>query len=755
MDFRSRMMIMGRAVGLPRLAGVAALALGLALAGCQSLPQPAEAPGASEFRVRSDKGPAKADLWTEEPLVVDAVLPEKDPGVESRAGLPERRTVVPEEAPQSQYPENLIKGVDDPEKKVEVLLNLDAMQITQLVEAFAQILEFSYLVDPAIANKGAVTINVETEMTAREAWETFEHILWLSGAYASRNPGFIHILPFEKMPQERRLLFQHDILANVEVALIPIRYRKSAEIAALVEPFKTDGATVKDLPEANTLLIVEAPANMPKLRELIREVDNRGEAAWPHLCLPCRNVDAEEVLADLQTILPTLGFPVTDKSPSNGAIKMVAVPRLQCLVISAAMVDVLDEVERWGRLLDTADQMEKENIYWYNVRHSTAEQLKEALEVFFNTESTTATQPSRTKSTSSKARATSGSRSTSRDTATTATTAAGDSAAAGTARTSRSARRDEESLGDTIFDTPVVVLVDEVRERLTIRTTPRAYALIQALLQRQDVAPRKVSIQAMIADITLAKNTEYGFSYAAKKFASRANGGDTLSLLSLGAGATPTDLTTQPFALLFKDRTGDPLAFIQAVAGEGNTRILSEPQVIVLSGEEALINVGERVPVPTESTNYSGSADNFRTNYQYEDTGVIMEVKPHVTAGNEVRLEVRQEVSDAAESEDPTIPPRISNKVIESVLTIADGSTVMMGGLIKTKRTSTSSGWLFLKDIPYLGALFRTNRASDDRTELLVLLTVHVIETDSQVEHLVRRYRAALDSIQAEERRTP
>jgi len=161
------------------------------------------------------------------------------------------------------------------------------------------------------------------------------------------------------------------------------------------------------------------------------------------------------------------------------------------------------------------------------------------------------------------------------------------------------------------------------------------------------------------------------------------------------------------------------------------------------------------VPVPTESTNYSGSADNFRTNYQYEDTGVIMEVKPHVTAGNEVRLEVRQEVSDAAESEDPTIPPRISNKVIESVLTIADGSTVMMGGLIKTKRTSTSSGWLFLKDIPYLGALFRTNRASDDRTELLVLLTVHVIETDSQVEHLVRRYRAALDSIQAEERRTP
>ena len=112
-------------------------------------------------------------------------------------------------------------------------------------------------------------------------------------------------------------------------------------------------------------------------------------------------------------------------------------------------------------------------------------------------------------------------------------------------------------------------------------------------------------------------------------------------------------------------------------------------------------------------------------------------------------------MSDAAESEDPTIPPRISNKVIESVLTIADGSTVIMGGLIKTKRTSSSSGWMFLKDIPYVGALFRTNKNSDDRTELLVLLTIHVIESDSQIEHLVRRYRAALDTIEKEHRRAP
>jgi len=726
---------------LPALVLLAAVLLGLA--GCQhgAKTQPQTAAGAPP-----DQGPTTADLWDEKPLVVEEVVPEREQGLDARTSLPERRVTQPVDAPASQYPENLIKGVDDPEKKVQVTLNLDAMQITQLVEAFAQILQFSYLVDPGIANKGAVTINVDSEMTAREAWETFEHILWLSGAYASRNPGFIHILPFDKMPKERRLLFKGEIMANVEVVLIPIRFRKSADIMGLLEPFKTEGATVKDLADSNTLLVVEAPANMPKMRELIIQLDNSGEAAWPHVCLPCRNVDAEELLSDLETILPTLGFPTTTKSPSNGAIKLAALPRLQCIVASAAMQEVLDEVERWVKALDTSDQMEKENIYWYNVKHSTAEQLKEALEVFFNTQATTGTRPSRTKGTSSKAKATSGSRRGSRNDET--RTQEATPAQQQPQPKAQIAKNPEagEQLGGTVFDTPVVVLVDEVRERLTIRTTPRAYALVQALLERQDVAPRQVSIQATIADVTLTKSTEYGFSYAAKEFVS--HHGDTLGVVSAGAGAIPSTVDSQSFAFLFKDRKGDPLAFIKAVAGEGNTQILSEPQIIVLSGEKASINVGEKVPIPTESTNYSGDVDNFRTNYEYEDTGVIMEVEPHVTAGNDVRMEISQEVSDAAASEDPTIPPRISNKVIESVLTVADGATIVMGGLIRSKHTDSSSGWMFLKDIPYLGVLFRSNESNDDRTELLVLITVHVVETESQSEHLLRRYRLALAQIE-------
>jgi general secretion pathway protein D len=726
----------------------AVAAVVLAGAGCSTFKPDVEqaAPEVEESvlpeRIMSRRGPQRAKLWDEAPLIVDEVVPADQQTMEQKVEFPAREVRETPKVPISEYPENLIKGIKDPDETVKVWLNLDATPLTEVVPMFAapEMLNFSYLIDPGV--KGAVTMSVDSEMTARQAWEMFEHILWLAGAYASKNPGFIHILPFDKMPKERRLLIEHDPHANVEVAFLPVRYKKSSEVLANVKPFMTDGATITDLPADNVLLIVEAPANMPKLRELVNHLDSKGEAQWPHICLQCHEVDAEEVLADLEALLPVLGFPVSKGGgPSGGTVKLTVLPRIQCIVASAALQEVLDEVEKWFEVLDRTDMWEKENIFFYNVEHGTAEQLNEALVTFFNAEATTSSRPSRTKSTSSKAGATTG---TTGDTGTDARSRNTPSRSSA----SRSRQR-EEGERDTIFDTPVVVYVDNTQNRLTIRTTQRAFALVQALLERQDVAPRQVSIQAIIADITLTKNTQFGFTYYAKKLVS--GGKDTLELISAGAGELPTALSNG-YGFLFQDDQSDPIAFLNLVAGEGNTRVLSEPQVIALSDEQAIINVGQRVPIPTEQTNYSGDADNFRTNYEYQDTGVIMTVTPHVTAGNDVRLEVKQEVSDAAESEDPTIPPRITNKVVESVLTVPDGSTVMMGGLIRTKSTDSNSGIPYLKDVPYVGRVFRSNSSSDERSELLILITVNVIENEDTVQHLITRYAAALEEIRKQDR---
>lgn len=754
---------MNRRLALSALRSLLALAT-LALAGCQGLDSSRRSPEADDpdayhelaTGVLAPKPITSASPYDNDPLVVDRIAPRIDSDMSQDLVFPPSRTRDTPKVAIAEYPDKLIKGIKDPDEKVHMVLNLAATGLEEIVPMFAELLGFSYQIDPAV--KGAVTMVVDSEMTAREAWEMFEHILWLSGAYASKNPGFIHIMPFNRMPKERRLLARHEPHANVEVAFIQIYHVKSGEIIKNIQPFMTDGATITDLTAENTLLIIEAPANMPKLRELISRLDNRGEADWPHLTVQCREVDAEELLAELQALLPVLGYPVTTQGPSGGQIKLTAIPRLQTIVASAALPEVLRMVEGWVQVLDRGGSESREDIFFYDVQHSTAEKLDEMLGVFFNAESTASTRrPSTTRATSARATAPSG-----------AAQAAADERAerlrAATANPPRT--RSENGDSGSIFETPVTVYVDQENNRLSIQTTPRAWPLVKAMLERHDINPRLVLVEAKIVEVTLGKNTEFGFAYAAEhsniQYGMSHMGSD-------GAGSSRNPWTStnttwtgkSPVAGLFPANPasftgsaggaalgylqGDSMAFVNAIAGEGNSRVLSSPQIMATNGVEARINIGRKVAIRT--SDYTSSIENFRSNFEYQDTGTILTVTPYITAGNDVRLEIDQEVSSVIEGTGGDGSPDISNKRLITTLIIPDGGTAIMGGLIDTTNAQGHTGVPLLKDIPAVGRLFRTNQSSSSRNELLVLISVNVLDTRSDTTLLLRRYQAALREI--------
>ena len=203
--------------------------------------------------------------------------------------------------------------------------------------------------------------------------------------------------------------------------------------------------------------------------------------------------------------------------------------------------------------------------------------------------------------------------------------------------------------------------------------------------------------------------------------------------------------------LLFTNANNNPMVLIEAAAGKANTKILSEPQIIARSGATAELQVGESVPVATESTNYTNSDGNFSTNYEYLETGVIMTVTPFITAGNEVRLEIEQEVSSAIEQSNTTnsnVPPTIDKKKMKTELVVPDNTTILMGGMIKNRNAENFTGIPILMDIPYLGQLFRSNNLSNSRTELLILITVNVIDNKQPQEELIRKYKLSLETIE-------
>jgi general secretion pathway protein D len=740
---------------------------------------------------QAGQAPVKAQTLDEKPIMVNQVAPDKASDTSKEGALPVRKmpaaTTSPATTatgaqpagpvvgpkPGTTYPNNLVKGIKDPDAKVKVLFNFDAAPVTEVVPLFGSLLNFSYLIDPAI--KGSVTMTVDTEMTAREVWAMFEEILWLSGGYASRNPGYVHVLPLSKMPQERRLLGRYDPAANVEVAMLPVYQAKSADLVAALTPFKTEGATITDFPRLNSLLIVEAPANMAKLRELVVMLDGKGEAGWPQSCIRCQKVDAEIVRDELMALLPVLGLPVTDKASTGGEIKITALPRLQAIIVSAALPEVVEEVERWVRALDQENLAEQENIFFYNVRHSTAEHLAEGLGVFFNTSGLTSTAAESTKSTSSKASGSgsgygSGSSSSSNRNnqggSFSGTSSAGSRSSTGQNRSGQQLpgrtgdqNSKENGAPKTVFDTPVTLYADSDQNRLTIRTTPRAYAMVEALLKRLDVPPRQVLIQAILAEITLNKTTEYGFAYAAKF---NLDGYDAtwmsngLPSIDKPFGATgpvdPFGLAGKGFFLGFKKN--DVMGFIRAVAGNANVRVLSAPQIMAVNDQEAVINVGEQVPVRTGDDGYTDSSTTanynpYSTNsYTYIDTGIVLTVTPHITAGNVVKMDIRQEKSDPIKTESSNIDsPTIRTRTLETKLVVPDGATVLMGGLIRTDEAEVHTGIPLLMDIPWLGALFRTNATESRRSELLVVVTVTMVDETSDVDKLAYRYKNAVHEI--------
>ncbi len=664
---------------------------------------------------------------SEAPIEVNKVVPERAAGKDELT-LPTREVRVPESTPRFDFPSELIKGMKKPEDKQPVELDFDATPLSDVVPLFAGLLEFNYMIDPAV--KGTVTISVEAQMNAREIWAMFEHILWLSGAYVSRNNQFVEILPFEKMPEQRRLLVKHNP-ANVEVAFINLKSVNSSEVLANVKPFMTKGASITDIKRLNSLLIVEAPTNMPKLRELIDNLDQQWHRNWPQASIKCHSVDTETIIEELKTIMPIIGLPTTfDAAKTEGTeIKITGISRLQVIVVSAPTADALKEVSKWIKVLDREDIGEQEHIYFYNVRHSTIEDLRAALDTFFNTEGAVSTKK---KSVSSKAGATKNSRTRT------------------PSRTSSSKNDQGSDARSTAFDVPVTIFEDTARNRLSIRTTPRAYALVQALLSRLDTPPLQVLIQTTIVDLTLTEGLEYGFRYAVEggegSVGSSVQSDPSLDNL-IDMGGLKQLSGSSGFNLFFSD-SKSALNFIASVAGRKNTSVVSAPQIVAISDEEATLEVSRSESVVTD-TRYENSE---RVNtYSYKDAGTVLKVTPHITANNEVTLNVKQDIDQFLKQTDLELElgksPTIQKRKLETTLVVPDGQTVLLGGMIKDTNEDYVEGIPVLMDIPYLGELFKYTKKDKTRTQLLVLMTVNVIDQSTRLQDLIRNYPESLKSI--------
>ncbi|MFI4872819.1 MAG: secretin N-terminal domain-containing protein [Phycisphaerales bacterium JB061] len=289
----------------------------------------------------------------------------------------------------------------------------------------------------------------------------------------------------------------------------------------------------------------------------------------------------------------------------------------------------------------------------------------------------------------------------------------------------------------------VTVVGDPKSQKVLISASPRYIDTVRSIVRELDAAPPQVIIQVLLAEVTLDDADQWGISADAFDV-----GGDNYDVGFLGAGAS---LATALGVPNLSVSSTDFSLLVRALQAQGKLEILSNPRLTVNNNESASIQVGENVALPDEVETLTDGRT--RASIRREDVGVLLSVTPSISSDGFVRLDIQPEISVVSErttqiSEDFEAPI-ISTRKVDTTVTVRDGQTVVIGGLIQTTQEDRRTKVPLIGDIPFIGIPFRSHDIKNVRTELLVILTPQVVAgginggshlLDEDAERTIRNY---------------
>jgi general secretion pathway protein D len=310
----------------------------------------------------------------------------------------------------------------------------------------------------------------------------------------------------------------------------------------------------------------------------------------------------------------------------------------------------------------------------------------------------------------------------------------------------------------------IQVVADKDNNTILIVATPAEYSVIEAALKKLDIPQRQVVIDVTIAEVTLTDEIDFGVEWLFKGGApsGRGAGGLLTRTTPFNPGGVPTTTTTgstttastglsilNGFTYLIQNANfpGGIQAALHLLDTYGNTKVISNPHLSALDNQKATIKVGNRIPIQ-QQTLVGGTTNAVTTTAQYIDTGVLLQVTPHINAGGLVTLEVDAEVSTPGATTDPTVAPPINTRSVQTLLAVPTGQTMVMGGLISEDNQNSSKGLPLISRIPILGGLFGDQSLTNNRTELVLFITPRVVENEADVARIIDDLRRKMDQLE-------
>ena len=630
----------------------------------------------------------------------------------------------------------------------KVRIDFNDAEITVIIDAISKLSGKNFIYDDRV--RGKVTIISPMPVSPQEAWAVFESVLKIKGFTAIPGPaGVLKVVPLRDAKESNietvRDGRDSENRDQYVTRMIPLDYIDATAISNTLKPLISKDAALVVYAPTNTIILTDTKSNIRRLLGILEALDvemHKQELA----VIKVIYADADTLGDQIMNIYggsssggkntataarksrasrrkaaaaPNTGGGGGFEAAQRAEVRIITESRTNSLLVLASRTQISDIRELVHKL--DVPVIGGGKIHVYYLKHADAQEMAKTLNDLVSGSSGQSSGAGRTGSAGVKPQAL-------------------------------------RSVVTPLADGQINLSADPATNSLVIQASKEAYETLQQVIEKLDIARPQVLVEALIMEVDISDGFDLGFNFGY----ALVNNDITYNFASpdLIGSSTPLGILSRS-TVNFDGENGAPdgegsqfTAQMSAAASDGRINILSSPHILTSDNEQAEIRIGDNIPIVTSRvSSAAGATDNglsSSVNVERKDIGVTLRVTPQISDGDTVRLEIFQEITEVNDALSATVAGTgsssdvgvaLSNRHVENTVVVANGHTVVIGGLIGETDSTQEAKVPFLGDIPVLGWLFKSTTATTRRVNLIIMLTPHIIRSpdDLESESILRR----------------
>lgn len=594
-----------------------------------------------------------------------------------------------------------------------VTIDFDNVDIQVFIRFISEMTGKNFVVDEKV--KGKVTILSPRKISVDEAYKVFESVLDVNGFAAVPAGDVIKVIPAqsarEKMLETR--VDMEDITPEDKMItqIISLDHASPDEMKKVLEPLMSKTSAIISYAPSGMLVVSDLLSNIKKLKEIVEALDTEGVGEQISY-IPLKNSTSADLVKSLTAVF--------QQQKGIAPVKVVSDDRSNAIILMATEIDTA-RIKELIVLMDKGITKGDSLLHVYRLQNANSEDLAKVL-----------------------------------------------------MNIPKDAKAGGAQTGKAVLSKDVSILSDKATNTLIITAERADYVILESVIKQLDVARPMVYIEALIMEVSANKDFRLGVEWRGAQDYTGSNipgvtaGGKAVGIVGSGGGAAGTggalaggynimptvDATTG--ALNFPSGFAVGLlsggisiggvlfpsigAVLQTYKYDSDVSILATPQIMTLDNEDAEINVGKNVPYITRSDTSSvqGTTAVYGTSYDYKDVSTVLKITPHINDDQYVRLKIDQQVTKLADTTQSTTPTTLK-RAAKTTVVVKDNETVVIGGLIDDSSGTSTYKVPLLGDIPILGWLFKSFVKTNEKTNLFVFITPHIIRTPKDASAMYKK----------------